>query len=161
MKKSYSRMILLSILVSVLILSITACASDAAQIHEDVVDVADNVPSVTSEQSEQSEQSGQPVQSEQIEESQSVSSDDEESEYVFRCVDENGDPVTGVTLQICTDETCALVKTDETGVVKYAEKPYEYDVHVYRYDEGYELISDAEFKTDDVYGAYDIKFVKK
>ena len=154
MKKSYSRMIISSILVSVLFFSITACASDAAQIHEDVVgvvDTTDNVPSVTSEQS---------IQSEQIEELQSVSADDE-TEYVFRCVDENGDPVTGVTLQICTDETCALVKTDETGVVKYAEKPYEYDVHVYRYDEGYELVSEAEFKTDDVYGAYDIKFVKK
>ena len=154
MKKSYSRMILLSILVSVLFFSITACTSDATQIHEDVVgvvDTTDNVPSVTPEQS---------IQSEQIEELQSVSADDE-TEYVFRCVDENGDPVTGVTLQICTDETCALVKTDETGVVKYAEKPYEYDVHVYRYDEGYELVSEAEFKTDDVYGVYDIKFVKK
>ena len=154
MKKSYSRVILASILVSVLSSSITACASDATQIHEDVVGVVDtteNVPSVTSEQS---------IQSEQIEELQLVSADDE-TEYVFRCVDENGDPVTGVTLQICTDETCTLVKTDETGVVKYAEKPYEYDVHVYRYDEGYELVSDAEFKTDDVYGAYDIKFVKK
>jgi len=36
-------------------------------------------------------------------------------------VDEEGNPVAGVMVQVCTDETCLIpVKTDETGVATFA-----------------------------------------
>ena len=42
-------------------------------------------------------------------------------QYKVKVTDEGGNPVVGVMIQVCTDETClAPVKTDETGVAVFA-----------------------------------------
>ncbi len=42
-------------------------------------------------------------------------------QYKVKVVDEGGNPVVGVMMQVCTDETClAPVKTDDTGVAAFA-----------------------------------------
>ena len=78
--------------------------------------------------------------------------------YVFKCIDKDGSPVAGVTLQICTEETCFLAKSDENGIIEYAAEPYEYEIHVYRYDDGYTLVSEPEFTTADEYETYEVLF---
>ena len=42
-------------------------------------------------------------------------------QYKVKVTDEGGNPVVGVMIQLCTDETCLVpVKTDETGVAAFA-----------------------------------------
>jgi len=42
-------------------------------------------------------------------------------QYKVKVTDEAGNPVVGVMVQVCTDETClAPVKTDDTGVATFA-----------------------------------------
>lgn len=42
-------------------------------------------------------------------------------QYKVKVVDEGGNPVVGVMVQVCTDETCLMpVKTDDAGVAAFA-----------------------------------------
>lgn len=42
-------------------------------------------------------------------------------QYKVKVVDEEDNPIVGVMVQLCTDETCLIpVKTDETGVATFA-----------------------------------------
>lgn len=42
-------------------------------------------------------------------------------QYKVKVVDEAGNPIVGVMVQVCTDETCLMpVKTDEAGVATFA-----------------------------------------
>ena len=58
-----------------------------------------------------------------------------ENVYVFKVVDQNGDPVEGVVVQLCKS-TCEFTdKTNADGLTIYAgtaeEKATDYDIHVY------------------------------
>ena len=86
------------------------------------------------------------------------SAEEKPDKYIFRCTDENGDPVSGVMIQVCTDEACIIIKSDDSGNAVYEEMPFEYDIHIFRYPEMYELTSEAQFTTAAEYTAYDIKF---
>ena len=45
-------------------------------------------------------------------------------QYKVTVVDEDGNPIVGVYVQVCTDETCLMpVKTDEAGVATFAPAP--------------------------------------
>ena len=73
-------------------------------------------------------------------------------QYKVKVVDEEGNPVVGVMVQVCTDETCLMpVKTDETGVATFAPavegeyhanflpsvpEGYEADAEVFYFEEG-------------------------
>lgn len=62
--------------------------------------------------------------------------------WLFKCVTEDDEPVADVRLQICTDATCQMVKSDDKGTVlfdKCEEGVEEYDLHVLSVPEGYEL----------------------
>ena len=81
-----------------------------------------------------------------------TNTEDDPEAYCFVCNDNEGNPVEGVKIQICTDETCTMQISDENGRIIYDGEPRIYSIHIYRIPEGYELISDREFETTDTYG---------
>ena len=44
--------------------------------------------------------------------------------YTVKYVDQNGQPVAGVTCQVCDDTTCATYESDENGVCEFTLPPY-------------------------------------
>jgi len=62
---------------------------------------------------------------------------DENIAYTLRFVDENGQGVAGVMANICSDELCMPMISDENGVVTFENLPYAYDVHILMAPEGY------------------------
>ena len=67
--------------------------------------------------------------------------------YTLKCVDQDGNPVAGVMLQVCDDATCAVYTTDENGVYEFSSAPYAWDVHVLKAPEGYVADSTEVVKT--------------
>ncbi len=59
------------------------------------------------------------------------------AEYTFKCVDQSGNPVAGVMLQVCDAETCQVLKTDESGLCRFSGAPYAWEVHILRAPAGY------------------------
>ena len=66
------------------------------------------------------------------------------AEYTIKCVDQNGDPVTGVMINVCTDETCTPSMVDENGVLSFTKEAYPYVLHVLLVPEGYEFDTTVE-----------------
>ncbi len=60
-----------------------------------------------------------------------------ESTYVIQCVDDDGQPVPGVMLQICDESTCQVVTTDENGSYTLTAAPYAWEVHILKAPAGY------------------------
>ena len=58
-------------------------------------------------------------------------------EYVFKCVDADGNPVEGVMLQICDESTCQVLITDASGSCTMSAAPYEWEVHILMAPAGY------------------------
>ena len=73
------------------------------------------------------------------------------AEYRIICVDENGQPVAGCTVQFCSDDTCLLGKTDENGIAAFQEPPGHYTVHLLKPPAGYAKDS-TEYTAPEVYG---------
>ncbi len=57
--------------------------------------------------------------------------------YRIICVDEDGNPVQGATIQFCSDVQCMMGKTDADGVAEFEEAPGHYTVHLLKVPEGY------------------------
>ena len=57
--------------------------------------------------------------------------------YRIICVDEDGNPVQGATIQFCSDIQCMMGKTDADGVAEFEEAPGHYTVHLLKVPEGY------------------------
>ncbi len=66
------------------------------------------------------------------------------SSYTIKCVDQNGDPVTGVIINVCTDESCTPSPVDENGVLAFDAASYAYVLHVLTIPEGYEFDTTQE-----------------
>lgn len=77
--------------------------------------------------------------------------------YRFLCVDEDGNPISGVKLQICTDEMCTMQTSSADGRIEFAGDPQQYSIHVYSCPEGYEPASERDFVTSDTYSEYLIR----
>lgn len=60
-----------------------------------------------------------------------------ESEYILHFVDQHGNPVSGVMVQVCDDSTCQLYPTNVTGTVSFTRVPYPYEIHVLMVPDGY------------------------
>lgn len=58
--------------------------------------------------------------------------------YTVKYVDQNGQPVAGVTCQVCDEETCAVYVSDENGVCEFTLPPYAYEIHTLKLPDGYE-----------------------
>ena len=65
------------------------------------------------------------------------SAPDTDTPYRIICVDENGAPVVGATVQFCSDMQCMIGKTDENGVAEFDEAPGNYTVHLLKVPEGF------------------------
>lgn len=66
--------------------------------------------------------------------------------YTVRCEDENGEPISGVTLQVCNDSTCSVYVTDANGECVMTLAADNYEIHVLKAPEGYSFDSDAVIK---------------
>lgn len=57
--------------------------------------------------------------------------------YQFKCVDQYGNPVSGVMLQICDAESCQVLVSDANGLCTLEAAPYAWEVHILRAPSGY------------------------
>ena len=57
--------------------------------------------------------------------------------YVLKCVDQDGNPVPGVMLQICDDSTCMVYTSDENGLYTFTGAAYAWEIHILRAPTGY------------------------
>ncbi len=57
--------------------------------------------------------------------------------YVVLCVNEDGEPVSGASVQFCTDSICTLAETDGRGLAVFPAEPGEYTVHLVKPPAGY------------------------
>lgn len=62
--------------------------------------------------------------------------------YTLRCVDENGESVSGVTLQVCNDSTCSVYVTDANGECILTLPADNYEIHILKAPEGYTFDSE-------------------
>ncbi len=60
------------------------------------------------------------------------------AEYVFKYVDQNGDPVPGVMVQVCDAETCQVYTTGDDGCYAATLPAYAWEIHTLKVPEGYE-----------------------
>lgn len=59
------------------------------------------------------------------------------SDYVLKCVDQDGNPVAGVMLQVCDEATCQVFLSDENGQYAFTSAAYAWEVHILKAPEGY------------------------
>ncbi len=57
--------------------------------------------------------------------------------YRVICMDEEGNPVSGVTVQFCSDTMCHLEETDAEGAAMFDLAPDHYTVHILKVPDGY------------------------
>ena len=62
---------------------------------------------------------------------------EENAAYMIRCIDQFGEPVQGVMLQVCDEELCQVYFTDEHGECESVPTSFPCEVHVLRAPEGY------------------------
>ena len=70
--------------------------------------------------------------------------------YTIKVVDEASDPVSGATVQFCSDDKCKMAKTGSDGTVMFDDPEGVYTVHILKVPKGYKN-NDSEYKTDDHY----------
>ena len=67
-----------------------------------------------------------------------AATEDGNAAYTVSIVDQNGDGVEGVALQVCNESSCMLYTSDEKGVCSFELPEGEYEVHILKLPEGYE-----------------------
>ena len=67
--------------------------------------------------------------------------------YVFHVNDENGNGVAGARLQVCSDEQCKMLMTDENGVAAFDGAAGVYEVHLIKCP-GYTFDKNASYETE-------------
>ena len=71
--------------------------------------------------------------------------------YRVLVYDMDGNPVKGVAIQFCSDDTCTLGWTDDDGIARFVmDEGMEYSVHVFKVPAEY-IKNTGEFKTESVY----------
>ena len=63
--------------------------------------------------------------------------DSKKTNYEVLVNDTAGKPVSGVTIQFCSDTECTLGTTNENGIAVFEKKAGSYTVHVLKTPEGY------------------------
>lgn len=69
----------------------------------------------------------------------------QEAEYIIRYVNQDGNPVPGVTCQVCDDTTCVLYFSDMDGLIRFTSEPCAWEIHTLRVPAGYEGDTDTTF----------------
>lgn len=67
--------------------------------------------------------------------------------YTFKCVDQDGNPVKNVMIQVCDEVTCQVLITDENGICTFGGKPYAWEIHILRAPAGYRPAASEENRT--------------
>jgi len=70
-----------------------------------------------------------------------------EVEHILLFTDAEGNPLAGVTANLCDETTCSVVVSDESGRAVFTGAPKAYDVHVLRAPEGFAADPSAAFLT--------------
>lgn len=71
-----------------------------------------------------------------------------EVEHTLLFTDADGNPLSGVTANLCSDTACAVVVSGEDGRAAFTGEPIAYDVHVLVAPEGYAADPSAAFGTN-------------
>ena len=64
------------------------------------------------------------------------------AKYEVLVEDEAGKPVSGVTIQFCSDTECMMGTTDANGIAAFEQEAGSYTVHVLKGPEGFESVTD-------------------
>ena len=80
--------------------------------------------------------------------------------YIIHVVDQDNNPVEGVTVNFCTDTACTPQETDETGTITYQGEPYKYHVQIIEVPDGYSWDESYDMYTTQEYGEWVLR-VKK
>lgn len=65
--------------------------------------------------------------------------------YLVLVTDEENAPIPGTSIQFCSDTTCIMGETDETGIAAFDQEPGHYTVHILKAPEGY-AADDTEYE---------------
>lgn len=71
--------------------------------------------------------------------------------YVLHVTDQDGNPVSGVYVNFCTDSACVMQKSDEKGMIIFDGEPGVYHLQLLKVPEGYYFDKDYEIYTEAVY----------
>lgn len=69
------------------------------------------------------------------------------ADYTITVTDQNGDPVAGAVVNVCTDTTCEPQTADENGFIYYSGEMENYHLEVIKVPEGYDIGDDADLYT--------------
>ena len=67
----------------------------------------------------------------------SAPAEDGDAAYTVSIVDQYGDGVEGVALQVCNESSCMLYTSDTKGICSFELSAGEYEVHILKLPEGY------------------------
>ncbi len=68
--------------------------------------------------------------------------------YEVQVNDASGNPVSGVSIQLCSDTECSMGTTDEKGIAVFEKEAGSYTIHVLKVPEGYAQ-DDTEYTAPD------------
>ncbi|MBR0373091.1 MAG: hypothetical protein IJH91_01030 [Mogibacterium sp.] len=71
--------------------------------------------------------------------------------YLVLVVDADNAPVEGVGVQLCSDSTCILQKTDATGYTQFDVEEGSYTIHILTVPEGF-ASDETEYEVPETYG---------
>ena len=80
--------------------------------------------------------------------------------YTINVMDQDHQPVPGVCVNFCTESACAMVESDENGVIFFDGAPDVYHVQIIVVPEGYSFDEDFELYTDRTGGAW-VLYIRK
>ena len=83
------------------------------------------------------------------------------SDYTIEFVDQNGEPVEGVTVNICDDASCTPMESDANGMVSFVYPSFAYHIQVIVVPEGYEYDTTQESYLEEAGGVTQIVITKK
>ena len=76
--------------------------------------------------------------------------------YILHMTDQDGNPVSGVMANFCTDAACNTMVSDEKGIITVSGAPENYHVQLLKAPEGYSFDKDFEMNTGTAYGEWTI-----
>lgn len=80
--------------------------------------------------------------------------------YTLHVVDQDGEPVPGVTVLFCSDTACTPLQSDDSGTVTFDGAPDAYHVQLLEAPEGYGFDPDFDMTTSTAYGEWALRIRK-
>lgn len=74
--------------------------------------------------------------------------------YILHLVDQNGQPVSGVMANFCTNTACSTMVSDEKGIISVGGAPEDYHVQLLKAPEGYSFDQGFEMHTGTAFGEW-------